>query len=596
MDYYDPMVQSHRFLTALLTAALVATATTGWTQPGDQERPTGTGIEAMPPPTSSAQLDAELFFEIFLGELTTQSGDPGAGYSLMLEAARRSGESALYRRAADIALQARSGDYALAAARAWKEAQPQSREANRYTLQILIALNRIGETPQLLRQELAQIPAPSKAAALSTLPQMYGRASDKTLAANVVEQALADELRHPATGPAAWTTLGRMRLAAGNKVGALEAVRRALELDGASEVAMPLALELMEEGVAQAESLVTAHLAKKSDPELRTAYARVLLGQQRYPAARQQLETVTRNKPDFREAWLALATLQLQDNRLPNAEKSLQRYIELTNAATSDPDIQRRGLTQAYLLYAQLAEKKKDYAAAESWLARIDNSEEMIAAQRRRASLLAQQGKLSEARALLRGLPGHTAEQARLKLQAEVQLLQELRLYKEALAVQTELVAQNPDDNEMVYDQAMLAEKSGDPVRMEQLLRQLIARQPDFHHAYNALGYSLAERGLRLEEAKGLIAKALEYSPGDPFITDSLGWVEFRLGNSTEALRLLSNAFDTRPDAEIAAHLGEVLWATGDRARASSVWREGLRLNPDNETLKDTLKRLGARP
>jgi tetratricopeptide (TPR) repeat protein len=594
MDYYDPMVQSHRFRTALLTATLVATATTGWTQPGDQERPTST--EAMPPPTSSAQLDAELFFEIFLGELTTQSGDPGAGYSLMLEAARRSGESALYRRAADIALQARSGDYALAAARAWKEAQPQSREANRYTLQILIALNRIGETPQLLRQELAQIPAPSKAAALSTLPQMYGRASDKTLAANVVEQALADELRHPATGPAAWTTLGRMRLAAGNKVGALEAVRRALELDGASEVAMPLALELMEEGVAQAESLVTAHLAKKSDPELRTAYARVLLGQQRYPAARQQLETVTRNKPDFREAWLALATLQLQDNRLPNAEKSLQRYIELTNAATSDPDIQRRGLTQAYLLYAQLAEKKKDYAAAESWLARIDNSEEMIAAQRRRASLLAQQGKLSEARALLRGLPGHTAEQARLKLQAEVQLLQELRLYKEALAVQTELVAQNPDDNEMVYDQAMLAEKSGDPVRMEQLLRQLIARQPDFHHAYNALGYSLAERGLRLEEAKGLIAKALEYSPGDPFITDSLGWVEFRLGNSTEALRLLSNAFDTRPDAEIAAHLGEVLWATGDRARASSVWREGLRLNPDNETLKDTLKRLGARP
>jgi tetratricopeptide (TPR) repeat protein len=348
----------------------------------------------------------------------------------------------------------------------------------------------------------------------------------------------------------------------------------------------------MEEGVTEAESLVKAHLAKKNDPELRTAYARVLLSQQRYPAARQQLETVTRDKPDFREAWLALATLQLQDNRLPDAEKSLQRYIELANAATSDPDIQRRGLTQAYLLYAQLAEKKKDYAAAESWLARIDNSEEMISAQRRRASLLAQQGKLSEARALLRGLPGNTPDQTRLKLQAEVQLLQELRLYKEALAVQTELVAQNPDDNEMVYDQAMLAEKSGDPVMMEQLLRQLIARQPDFHHAYNALGYSLAERGLRLDEAKGLIAKALEYAPGDPFITDSLGWVEFRLGNSAEALRLLTAAFTTRPDAEIAAHLGEVLWSTGDRARASSIWREGLHLNPDNETLK----RLGAKP
>ncbi|SEA59583.1 tetratricopeptide repeat protein [Acidovorax soli] len=592
MDYYDPMVPSHRFRTALLTAALLATATTGWTQSGGQP----SSADVAPPHIPSAQLDAELFYEIFLGELTTQSGDPGAGYSLMLEAARRSGDSALYRRAADIALQARSGDYALAAARAWKEAQPQSREANRYTLQILIALNRIGETPELLRQELAQMPAASKAEALSALPQMYGRASDKSLAANVVERALTDELLHPATGPAAWTALGRMRLAAGNKASALDAARQALTLDGANTVAMPLVLELMEEGVTEAELLVTTHLAKHPDPDLRTAYARVLLGQQRYPAARQQLETVTRDKPDLREAWLALATLQFQDNRLRNAEKSLQRYMELTNAATSDPDLQRRGLTQAYLLSAQIAEKNKDYAAAESWLGRIENSEEMLSAQRRRASLLAQQGKLPQARALLRGLPGNTPSHARMKLQAEVQLLQEMRLYKEALAVQVELVAQDPEDNELVYDQAMLAEKSGDPAMMEQLLRQLIERKPDYHHAYNALGYSLAERGLRLEEAKGLISKALEYAPGDPFITDSLGWVEFRLGNSAEALRLLSIAFKARPDAEIAAHLGEVLWSTGNRAQASSVWREGLRLNPDNETLKDTLKRLGAMP
>lgn len=594
MDYYGPMVQSHRFRTALLTAALAATATTGWTQSGDEKRPDTS--EATTLPTPSAQLDAELFYEIFLGELTTQSGDPGAGYALMLEAARRSGESALYRRAADIALQARSGDYALAAARAWKEAQPQSREANRYTLQILIALNRIGETADLLRQELTQMPTAAKAAALSALPQVYGRASNKQLAANVVEQALIDELRHPATGPAAWTALGRMRLAAGDKAGALEAARRALALDGSSEVALPLALELMQEDVTEAESLVTTRLANQPDPELRTAYARVLLSQQRYPAARQQLEIVTRDKPDLREAWLALATLQFQDNRLPDAEKSLQRYIELTNAITADPDIQQRGLTQAYLLYAQLAEKKKDFAAAESWLGRIDKSEELLSAQRRRASILAQQGKISQARALLRGLPGNTSEQIRLKLQAEVQLLQEMRLYKDALAVQTELVDLDPQDNELIYDQAMLAEKSGDLGMMEQLLRQLIARQPDYHHAYNALGYSLAERGLRLEEAKGLIAKALEYAPGDPFITDSLGWVEFRLGNNAQALQLLSAAFEKRPDAEIAAHLGEVLWSTGDRTRALSIWREGLRLNPDNETLKGTLKRLGARP
>lgn len=594
MDYYGLMVQFHRFRTALLTAALVATATTGWTQTGDQEPPPGSA--AATPPGPGTELDAELFYEIFLGELTTQSGDPGAGYALMLEAARRSGESALYRRAVDIALQARSGEYALAAARAWKEAQPLSREANRYTLQILIALNRIGETAELLRQELAQLPQSSKTAALAALPQMYDRVSNKTLAANVVEQALTDELANTATSPVAWTTLGRMRLAAGNKSGAVEAARRALALDGSSEGGMLLALELMEESAADAETLVTAHLAKQTNPELRMAYARVLLGQQRYPAARLQLETVARDKPDLKEAWLALATLQLQDNQLPTAEKSLQRYIELANAATSDPEAQRRGLTQAYLLYAQIAEKKKDFAAAESWLGRIDNAQEMLSAQRRRASLLAQQGKLTEARALLRGMAGNSPDQTRAKLQAEVQLLQEMRLYQEALAIHTELVAQDPQDNELLYEQAMLAEKSGDPATMEKLLRRLIERQPDYHHAYNALGYSLAERGLRLQEAKSLIAKALDYAPGDPFITDSLGWVEFRLGNNAEALRLLSSAYKKRPDAEIAAHLGEVLWSSGDRARAVSVWREGLRLTPDNETLKDTLKRFGVRP
>ena len=594
MDYYGPMVQSHRFRATLVTAALVVSAATGLAQsPPVQERQSPQASESS---ASSAELGAELFYEIFLGELTTQSGDPGAGYALMLEAARRSGESALYRRAADIALQARSGEYALAAARAWKEAQPGSREANRYTLQILIALNRIEETPELLRQELAQMPNASKAAALSAIPQLYGRAGDKALAARVVEQGLSAELLHPATGPVAWTSLGRMRLAAGDKGGALEAARRALALDSANEGATLLLLELMEEGVAEAETSVTTQLARNSAPDLRTAYARVLLGQQRYAAAREQLETVTRDKPDQKEAWLALATLQLQDNRLPEAEKSLQRFIELTSAAAMDPDIQQRGLTQAYLLYAQISEKKKDYAAAESWLARIDKPEELLSAQRRRASLLAHQGKLEQARALLRALPGTTPDQIRTKLQAEVQLLQEMRLFKEALSIQAELVAQAPDDNELVYDQAMLAEKSGDLPLMEQLLKQLIARQPDYHHAYNALGYSLAERGIRLEEARSLIGKALEYAPNDPFITDSLGWVEFRLGNRAEAVRLLSNAFKSRPDAEIAAHLGEVLWSSGDRERAAEVWREGLRLNPDNETLQETLKRLGAKP
>ena len=287
------------------------------------------------------------------------------------------------------------------------------------------------------------------------------------------------------------------------------------------------------------------------------------------------------------------ATLQYQDNRLPAAEASLQRFMELASAS-ADADLRRKSLTQAYLLHAQIAEKKKDFAGAEAWLARIDNAEEVFGAQTRRASLLARQGKLAQARALLRSLPGNSPESHRLKLMAEVQLLRDQRLYQEAYKVQTELVAIAPDDAELVYDQAMLAEKAGQPDTMEQLLRQVIARQPDYHHAYNALGYSLADRGVRLDEAKQLILKALQFAPNDPFIMDSLGWVEFRLGNKADARKHLEAAFKARPDVEIAAHLGEVLWSMGDKDGATRVWKEGQRASPDNDTLKETLKRLGA--
>lgn len=591
MDYYGPMVLFHSFRTAALTTAIAMAACSAWAQ--------SSGTNTAPPASeapvdSNPALDAELFYEIFLGEVSARTGDPGAGYAFMLEAARRSGSGQLYQRAADIALLSRSGDHALAAARAWKEALPESREANRYVLQILVALNRIGETPELLRQELAQSPPRAKAATLAALPQMYGRASDKALAARVVEAALVDELSHPATGPVAWVSLGRLRLAAGDKAGALDAARRAQTLDDASEPAAQLALELMADGYLEAEPLVRQSLDKQPVPELRMAYARVLLGLQRFADAGRQLEAATKEKPDLPEAWLVLATLRVQDNRLADAEAALQRFMDLMTSA-ADADVRQRGLTQAYLLQAQIAEKRQDYAAAEEWLKRIDNVEELFSAQSRRASLLARQGKVAQARELLRNLPGKSADDKRMKLLAEVQLLRELRLYADAYDVQVELVALAPDDVELLYDQAMLAEKAGRGELMEQLLRQVIARKPDYHHAYNALGYSLAERGVRLEEAKQLILKALEFAPADPFIIDSLGWVEFRMGNAAEARRHLESAYKSRPDVEIGAHLGEVLWTLGYKDAALQVWKEGHRVNPDNETLKETLTRLGAK-
>ncbi len=549
-------------------------------------------------PEASAHLsalDAELFYQLLLGELDAGGSEPAAGYSLILDAARKTNDPALYQRAVDIAFRARSGDAALQAARAWKQAYPQSREANRYVLQILIALNRVVESAEPLKAELALADAKDRNAVLAVIPRSYSRVSDKKLAANVVAQALAEYLTQPATGASAWTAVGRMRLAAGDKEGALEAAKSGQALGANGEGPALLALELMDPKFPQAEPLVRYYLAGKPLPEFRMAYARALLDAQRYGEAAQQLQVVTREKPEYPEAWLVQGTLQLQDNQDATAEASLKRYVDLAQAQRSGEE-RSRGLAQAYLSLSRIAEKRKDYTLAGAWLDKIENSQDLIAAQNRRASILARQGRMDEARKLIRSLPERSAADARMKLTAEVQLLRDEKQYQAAYDLLGPLLTQPPVDPDLVYEQAMLAEKMGNLADMERLLREVITLKPDYQHAYNALGYSLAERNIRLPEAKELIRKALSFAPDDPFITDSLGWVEFRMGNKAEAARILETAFKSHPDADIAAHLGEVLWSLGQRERAQSVWKEGLLLNAENETLQETLQRLRVKP
>jgi len=548
------------------------------------------GGDVAAPPAVPSALDGELFYQLLLGELNARGSEPAAGFALILDAARKTNDPTLYQRAIEVAFQSRSGDAALQAARAWKQAQPQSREANRYVLQILLALNRLGDTAEPLRSEIALADARDRAAVITAIPRLYARAGDKKAAAQLVEQVLGDALASPTLGASAWTTLGRMRLAAGDPQGALEAARRGQALDARAEGPALLALELMDPKVPQAEPLVKKYLEGKPQPEIRMGYARVLLDAQRYPEALQQLQAITAEKPDMAEAWLVQGTLLAQENQLAPAEASLQKFLELARGPRSEE--RARAQAQAYLALSQIAEKRKDYAQANAWLDKIDNSQDLVAAQNRRASILARQGRIDDARKLIRALPERNAGDARTKLMAEVGLLREARMYKAAVDLLAAAAAKDPKDVDLLYDQAMLAEKMNDMPQMERLLRQVIAAKPDYHHAYNALGYSLAERNVRLPEARQLVQKALEYAPGDPFITDSLAWVEFRMGNKPEALRLLEGAYQQRPDPEIAAHLGEVLWSVGQRDRALAIWREAMLMSGDNETLLETLKRL----
>lgn len=542
-------------------------------------------------PTVS-NLDAELFYQLLVGEITAQEGEPGAGFSLILDAARKTNDAQLYQRATEIALQARSGDAALQAALAWKQAQPASRDPNRYVLQILIALNRISETTEPLKTGIELAPPADRSLAISAIPRAYARVNDKKLASATVEQALASYLANPATAGSAWTTVGRMRLAAGDTAGALDAAKKAQSADVRYEGPALIALEAMDPKLPDAEILVKKYLTDNAAalPEIRMGYARGLLDAQRYAEAAAQLQIVIKDKPDFGPAWLVLGSLQLQDNQLAQAQTSLTRYVTLAQqqAGDDEPD---RGLAQAYLQLSQIAEKRKDFAAAEGWLNKIENSEDLMQAQARRASLLASQGKLAEGRQLIRDLPERKPGDARLKLMAEVGLLRDLKQYQMAYDLLVDAAAKSPADPDLVYDQAMMAEKLGKMDEMERLLRRSIELKPDSPNAYNALGYSFADRNVRLPEARELIRKALQYTPTDPFIQDSLGWVEFRMGNQAEALKIFTDAFKAKPDAEIAAHFGEVLWRAGQRDRALAIWREGQLLNPENETLMETLKR-----
>ncbi|MBU1359108.1 MAG: tetratricopeptide repeat protein [Gammaproteobacteria bacterium] len=542
-------------------------------------------------PTVSA-LTAELFYELLLGELSARSGDPGAAYGLVLDAARRTRDERLFQRAVEIALQSRSGEAALEAARAWKDTLPESRDARRFELQILIALNRVGETGDLLRAELAATPEAERPLLIGLIARNYARVSDKKLAASVVEGALADEVKRPGTSGAAWAAIGRLRLGAGDTSGALEAARKGQESDPASEGPVLLALDMIDPKQPLAEPIVKRYLASpRALPELRIAYARTLVEGRRYNDASAELSTVTKAQPTLPEPWLLLGSLQAQARKDAAAQTSLKRYIEL---AKSEPNSEaaNRGLTQAYLLLSQLAERRKDYAEAEQWLARIDNTEDLVLAQTRRAGLLARQDKLPQARALIRELPERTAAEKKQKLLAEVQLLREAKQYQAAYDLLDKASAAAPDDTDLIYDRAMLAEKLNRMDEMERLLRRLMELKPDSQNAYNALGYSFADRNVRLEEARTLIRKAVQLAPDDPFIADSLGWVEFRLGNTSEAIRILEAAYKQQPDPEIGAHFGEVLWANGQRERAISILKEAALVDADNETLQETLKRL----
>ncbi len=611
---------------AFAVAALVGTATLAIAQttaPPASSAATAEDGAAQAPHRSA--LDALMFYQLLIGEMELRSGQAGVAFEVLLDAARRSRDEQLFRRAVDVALQNRVGDQALVATKAWRAALPESLDALRTQLQILVALNRINDVGEPLRALLARTPEAERGGLISSVPRFLQRAGEARAVAGLIEEQLQPYAGAASTKVAARVAIGRGWLAAGDTDKALTLARAAASDDATAAGPALLAMDLMGRQPA-AEDVVSAHLRQPSaEPAVRLAYVRVLVQAQRHADAIKQLEIATRLQPELAAPWLTLGALHVELKHPPQADAALLRYVDLVTAAgaggplaagtatatapapadkdddddqeaatstDSAADARGAGLVQAWLLLAQSAELRGDFAAAEKYLARVDSPQRALEVQSRRATILARQGRLREARELLQKLPERQPDDARAKLVAEAHLLRELKRWGDSHAVLAAASQRWPDDTELVYEQAMMAEKLDRVDEMERLLRRVIAAKPEHQHAYNALGYSLADRGQRLPEARALIAKALELAPGDPFITDSLGWVEYRLGNRDEALQLLRQAYASRPDTEIAAHLGEVLWASGQHDEARRVWREGRSRDAANEVLRETLARL----
>lgn len=556
----------------------------------------------------NSELDAQLFYQLLIGEIELRSGEAGTAYQVMLDAARRTRDEQLYRRATEIALQARAGDQALAAVMAWRSALPQSIEAHRYLIQLLVALNRADESIEPLRS-LVQLTAEAERPALiQSLPGFFARTGDRARTPVLVERVTQGWIDQPATRSASRIALARAWLGVPDHAKALPLLQQAHADEPGNESVAMLAAGLAATSPA-AEAIVTSYLrARPESHGVRLNYVRVLTNAQRYGDATAQLQIVTQLAPDLAPPWLTLGALQVELRHPAEAIAALKTYLQKLEATPSEAaaaasddeeddganptDLREQGRTQAWLLLAQAAEQQRDFKAAEGWLAKVDNPQRALEVQTRRAALLARQGKLKEARELVRRVPEKTPAEARAKLLAEAQVLRDVKAWKDANAVLEQANRQFPDDIDLLYEQSMMAEKLDRMDEMERLLRKVIALKPDHHHAYNALGYSLAERNQRLGEARDLIRKALELSPGEPFITDSLGWVEYRLGNRAEALRLLQQAYRARPDPEIAAHLGEVLWVMGQQDEARRVWREAKGRDSANDVLRETLARL----
>ena len=545
----------------------------------DDDAPPPVAAPAPKPPANLPMQDltAPLLYDFLLGEVAAQRGGAGFAAQTYVDLAKRTRDPRVARRAVELANFARSPELALEGARAWQDADPKSLQALQTLIVLLVGAKRVEDSEPYLAKLLATDNT-TAANGFMQLGRLLGSSTDTAANLRVVRK-LADG--YPQM-PQAHFAVAQAAAGASDEALALDEIRRAATLQPGWEIAAVFEAQLLQrKSPAEATKRLSQFLDKYPDSrDVRLNYARLLVLEKRIPEARSQFEDIGKRFAKDADANYAVGLLAFQAKEYGIAEASLKRVLELNYR---DPNAVRYTL-------GQIAEEQKDWPRAMEWYKTIQRGEHAVPARVRTANAIAKQGRLEEARAYLRTAAVQGEQQVQLVV-AESQLLREANRNKEAFDLLDGALAKSPDQPDLLYDQALTAEKIDRFDVLESSLKRLIQLRPDHAHAYNALGYSFADRNIRLPEARKLIERALELSPDDFFIVDSMGWVLYRLGDLKGAAQQLRRAWGGRPDGEIGAHLGEVLWTMGERDEARRIWQEALKASPDNETLQKTLKR-----
>lgn len=537
-------------------------------------------IDAAPAAIVPTGLTGEVMYHVLAAEIAGQRGRLNAAMDHYLTAATLSEDPAVAERATRIALYARDDAKSLAAAQRWVARDAEDLEARQVLAALLLRTGRSEEAFAQLDAVMTRAEAqPEPFAIYSQIASLLAQEGDESGALELMGRLVEQR----AQNPNAHFAHAQLALMLDRPEPGLAAVDKALALKPGWQEAVILksgALTQVGREEDALNSLAEALAKAPGSGELRLYYARKLVEQERFDEGAEQFERLLEDEPGNTDAVYALGLLAIQQKRPEEAEA---RFRELLESG-------ERMDTAAYFL-GEIAESQNRSEQALGWYGQVGDGQYALDARIRMAVLMAKMGNGPAARQQLASIrPGSVEAELRLIL-AEGEVLRELGQYQNAYDVYTEGLEQIPESSELLYARALIAEKLDRLDSLERDLRTILAAEPDNAQALNALGYTLADRTDRHAEALQYTRRALELRPDDAAVIDSMGWVHYRLGNHDRALEYLQRAFSILKDPEIAAHLGEVLWVTGNKAEAKRVLDQGLAENPDHPQLRHVLER-----